>query len=401
MKLAIVSNWFPISSEAAAGSFAYGEARRLSRRNIEIHIVRFASGKDVCVDNMFVYNAIEFGFSTVFFGIENAFVFPRSFFFHPRHVAGFSIFGKKIASVVTRNSIDVIHAHFAYPFGFAALLAKEATNKPLVVTLHGADILIESSIDYGVRLRRWIDEAVKRVLQTADKVVVASKCVYEQALNVGCLENKLVYIPNGVDITRFNPSLDGSEIRKKLRIEGNPIVFAIRRHVPKNGLEYLIRAIPLVTRRLPNVMFLIGGHGPLRSYHEFLVRKLGVSRNVIFTGYIPHNEVPNYYAACDVSVIPSIIEAFGVVAVEAMACGKPVVGSNVGGIAEVIEDGIDGLLAKPKDPKDLAEKILCLFENPDMMKKMGMNGREIVIQRFDVDKRIEKMIKLYLDLMRV
>lgn len=133
----------------------------------------------------------------------------------------------------------------------------------------------------------------------------------------------------------------------------------------------------------------------MRKYHEQLARKLDIKNNVIFTGRIPRVELPYYYAASDVVVVPSLQEAWSLVVTEAMASGKPVIGTNVGGIPDQIIDGYNGFLVPPRNPKSIAEKILWLYENQDQTKKMGMCGRKLVEEKFDINKRIDKILKLY------
>jgi len=241
---------------------------------------------------------------------------------------------------------------------------------------------------------------IRKVLEDADAIITASNATHREAQVAGAEEKKLYLIPNGVDTKRFNPSLDGNAIRERYSIKDKFIVFTIRHHVPKNGIEYLIKSIPLVIKEINNVIFVIGGNGPLHRYYKSLARKLGVSKNVIFTGSIPQKKLPYYYAACDVFVIPSVIEAFGLVTIEAMACGKPVIGSRVGGICDIIEDGVNGYLVKPKNPREIAEKIILLLENPALTSKMGIEGRRIVDEKFDIDERINKIVHLYKELVQ-
>ena len=207
-------------------------------------------------------------------------------------------------------------------------------------------------------------------------------------------------MPNGVDLKRFNPNIDGSCIRRKLDVENKFIVFTVRHHEPKYGIEYLIRAASLVLKEKKDVVFIIGGDGSLRPYYEELASKLGVRNRIVFTGRIPQAELPYYYAASDVVVVPSLQEAWGLVVTEAMASGKPVIGTRVGGIVDQIIDGYNGFLVPPRDPRAIAEKILWLIENPDEIKRIGMNGRKLAEEKFDIEKRVDRIVELYKELLR-
>lgn len=209
-------------------------------------------------------------------------------------------------------------------------------------------------------------------------------------------DNKKVHlVPNGIDIERFNPYIETSGLKKKLGLDKHTIIFTLRNHNYKYGIEYLIRAAAIVNKRINNVVFIIGGDGHLRKYHEQLAIKLEVNKSVIFTGKIPHDKVPLYYAMSDVVVVPSLQEAFGLVVAEAMACGKPVIGTNIGGIPDQIVDGYNGFLVTPKSPSEIAKKIFWLFENPDDAKRMGHNARKTVEEKFDIKNRVKTIITFY------
>ncbi|MBS7614117.1 glycosyltransferase family 4 protein, partial [Candidatus Bathyarchaeota archaeon] len=158
-------------------------------------------------------------------------------------------------------------------------------------------------------------------------------------------------------------------------------------------------AAPMVLRERSDVAFVIGGDGSLRTYHERLAERLGIGKDMIFTGRIPRDEVPHYYAMSDIVVVPSLQEAFGLVVAEAMASGKPVIGTSVGGIPDQIIDGYNGFLVRPRDPSEIAEKISWLLKNPQDAKLMGLRGRKIVEEKFNINERIEKLVQLYIELL--
>ena len=323
---------------------------------------------------------------------------PISLIRKPTTIYWENLYATNVINVIKKYDVDSIHAHFAYPEGLVGFLSKKEARKPLIVTVHGYDILVEPSIGYGVRLSRRMDAIVKRVLKDADAVITASKATFKEVYRIVGKIDRVHLIPNGVDTERFNPNLDRSYIRRKLKIgEDSVVVFALRSHAPRYGLEYLIRAVPMVIKKRHDVVFVIGGDGPLKKYHERLAADLGVK--IIFTGKIPCSEVPYYYAMSDIVVVPSLQEAFGLVVSEAMACGKPVIGTNVGGIPDQIIDGYNGFLIPPRNAKEIAEKILWLVENPEEAKRMGMNGRKVVEEKFDINIRINRIIKLYEELL--
>ena len=402
ISVAIISGPVGKTPEDITYSFVFDEAHRLAKRGLGIHVIRAFQEDD------------SFSHGIHFHGLENASrikYLPLMF----RHLDAIPVlsylippwgllylykYAHSVANVTSSQNVNLIHAHFAYPEGFVGLVAKRVTGRPLVVTLHGYDILTEPAVGYGVRLSRRFDALIEKVVKEADAIMVASSATYREALRAGADKEKLWLIPNGSDLKRFRPDIDGSRVRDNFALHGKFIVFTLRGHEPTYGIEYLIRAAPRVLRKSRRIHFVIGGDGSLRHYHERLAEELGVAENITFTGHISREATPRFYAASDVVVAPSLQEAFGLVITEAMASGKPVIGSNVGGIPDQIIDGYNGFLVKPKDPRVIAEKILYLYEHQDEAKTMGKRGRRIAEERFDINRRIERIFSLYENLLR-
>lgn len=388
-------------SEFRPHGFVWREASRLSQRGVEIHVARKVTSvrdkkRNLAVQGMYIHNfSRKIDPSIIPVSMRSITELPFAALFHPKSIALMVPYSWFVTKLVKMHKIDLINAHFAVPEGFAGLIAKRETHRPLIVTLHGYDVLTEPSIDYGVRLVPCLDIVVRKVLKEADVVIAESTATANEALKIGCKLEKLALIPNGVDTERFNPNIDGGPIRDLLGIKDRPMVFTLRKHVPKNGIEYLIKAASLVLKDKQNVVFVIGSDGPLRWKYEKLVADLGITQNVIFTGFLHLKEVPYYYAASDIFVIPSIIEGFGIVTVEAMACGKPVIGTNVGGIPDIVKDGRNGYLVNSRDPESLAHKIEFLLENTDLTAKMGIEGRRTAEQNFDINKRVDRILNIY------
>jgi len=400
MKVLLVSTYFPLSRSDFTRSFVYYEACTLVKQGVGIYVGRWSHIRNKLpvrtrvIDGVLVHD-IKFNLADFLFSLTNIFELSYSPFFRPKEIGVLLSYSKGVEKLAKKYNVNITHAHFAYPEGYVGLLTKKRTGKPLVVTLHGVDILVEPAVKYGCRLDPKIDLIVRRVLRDADRVIAASSATYKKALELGCSASKLILIPNAVDVKRFNLGVSGFPVREMLGLGKKPVIFILGAHEPHKGIKYLIKAIPTVLKDVPNAFFLIGGDGSLRSSHEVLVKELGVSENVIFTGYIPLEETPQFYAACDIFVVPSVVEAFGLVTIEAMACGKPVIGTNVGGIPDIIEDGVNGYLVKTKDFGALAEKILILLKDSDLREKMGKAGRETVEKKFNIKYRAEKIIKLY------
>jgi glycosyltransferase involved in cell wall biosynthesis len=396
LSIAVISESVGKTPEDITYSFVFDEVYRLAQRGIEVHVVR-SKIESKSMSYGIHFHGIErrYNFQALNFLARNITCYPPiSLVRRPTALYWENLYASNVVKVVEKNDLNLIHAHFAYPEGLVGLLAKRRTGKPLVVTVHGYDILVEPSIGYGIRLDLRLDNIVRKVLNEADAIITASRATFNESNKIVENSEKVYLIPNGVDIKRFNPSLDGSYIKRRWGISDHvKVVFTLRAHEPKYGIEYLLRAASLLKRN--NVVFVIGGDGSLRPYHKRLAIDLGIKEKTIFTGKIPWSEVPHYYAMSDIVVVPSLQEAFGLIVSEALACGKPVIGTRVGGIPDQIIDGYNGFLVKPKDPKEIAEKILWLLEHPDKAKQMGMNGRRIVEENFNLEKRIDRIIEVY------
>jgi glycosyltransferase involved in cell wall biosynthesis len=386
-----------------AKSFVFDEITRLAQRNINLHVASFDFKGSTKAYNIFFHDANKYDFLVFPLIIHRIAYYPfNSILCSPYKLFLELSYAEHVARLMKRVKPDFLHAHYAYPEGWVASLAKISSKNriPLVVTLHGYDILVEPTLGYGIRLWKRYDALVRYVLNDSDLVLVASKAVFNEAAKLVSNIQKLHIIPYGVDIQYFNPNVDGSYIKQLYEGEDKQIVLTIARDFKRKGIIYLLLAIKQILSFRKDVLFIIGGYDKLLKYYELLSIKLGVSRHVIFTWKIPRDIVPKYYAASDVVVVPSLQEAWGLVATEAMACGRPVVASRVGGLPDQVIDGYNGFLVPPKDPKALADRILYLLENPSEARRMGLNGRKLAVEKFDIEKRIDKIVKLYQELVK-
>jgi len=403
MNVLVVSAPVGRSPREIAYSFVFDEVVRLAKRGLNVSVARFRFEGDAKACGVSFYDVPRGQVFTLFLGLNKIAFFPiNALLRSPFSLYSELLYSKHIEDLIKRLEPDLLHAHFAYPEGWAAYLAKVGLRQrvPLIVTLHGYDILVEPSVGYGIRLNKHHEALVKKVLNASDAIIVASRAVFNEVASFVKDLEKIHLVPNGVDTRRFNPKLNGDIIRNQLAIEDKQIIFTIRYHSPRYGISYLLLAVKLILNKRRDAVFVIGGDGPLLDYHKNLTRRLGISSHVFFTGRIPQEELPLYYAASDVVVVPSLQEAWGLVATEAMACGKPVVASRVGGLPDQVIDGYNGFLVPPRDPKALADRIMYFLENPSEARRMGLNGRRLAEERFDIEKRIDKIIKVYDDLLK-
>ncbi len=297
----------------------------------------------------------------------------------------------RIRAALESLDADLVHAHSPPPLSaHYASLAAEARGLPLAVTYH-CDIELSSPFGSAVEalFRRSLGAST---LRRADEVIVTTRTY--AATSRAVWKYNPVVIPNAVDHRRFGPDADGSGIRERLGIPpGRPIVLVVGRIVPHKGIEHFVEA----ARYVREAEFLVAGEGSSLDSMRRLARSLGVDDRVRFLGRVSEADLPSVYAACEVFVLPSVsrLEAFGIVALEAMATGKPVVVADIPGVREVIQDGREGLLVDPVNPRDLADKVRVLLGDAAMRRSMGGQAREKVVTAFSIERVTDRIVALY------
>lgn len=288
----------------------------------------------------------------------------------------FFLLGEYFALKKTIKKInpDVIHAHWIIPQGWICSLMPKKLRKPYVVTTHGGDI-------FGLQ-GKFLDIIKRKTLQNAKSITVVSNAIKKEILKKLDSNLKIEVMSMGVDSKLFNPTKKDLSIKKKYNIKG-PFLLFVGRLVEKKGVSYLLDAMPKVLEENPKAKLMIIGTGPLEEKLKEQTKKLGIEKNIIFMGAIQNKELPKYYATADVFVGPSIkdeggdTEGLGLTLVEAGMCGCWLVGSDVGGISDIIKDGENGFLVKEKDTEDLAKKIIS------SLKLIGKRKKNTSFNKFD------------------
>ncbi len=321
---------------------------------------------------------------------------------HPRinHILNEIIFAKRLCdNLEIFKDADIIHAHNLYTGYYALKIAKKVGAK-FIYTCHNG---MWCTNDVNLYEKVIVRKLESKIMKEADVSIAVSENLRQNIIQKGkAPENSIITIYNGVDTDFFNPNVGCNDIVQKYDLEDYFTVVFVGRITPAKGVEYLIKALN-VLRDYKIKALLVGpfkymfqesnGKSKYAESLLSLVEKCDLEGRVIFTDAVPKSELPKYYVAGDVFVLPSIYEAMGMVLVEAMACGKPLIGSRVGGIPEIIREWENGLLFKPKDHRDLAEKILTLMNDEILRAKMGRNGRRIAENGYSWGKIAERLFK--------
>jgi glycosyltransferase involved in cell wall biosynthesis len=206
------------------------------------------------------------------------------------------------------------------------------------------------------------------------------------------IDKEILLTPFGIDVDRFTPI----KINRFFKIDD--FVIGTIKTLEKNyGINFLIDAFAIVKKKFPNksLKLFIVGKGTQREVLEGMAKELGIEKDTIFTGYVDHNNVQEYHNMLDVYVAMSLEESFGVAILEASACGKPVIVSNVGGLPEVVENGKTGFIVERGNSIALADALSKLINEPELAVKMGNEGRYKVIREYDWKDSVNKMISIY------
>ncbi|MEP7287864.1 MAG: glycosyltransferase family 4 protein [Chloroflexota bacterium] len=306
-----------------------------------------------------------------------------------------------LLGLLALKNFDVIHLHFPFYFG-AELVALAAYRHkiPLVVTYH-QDALLKGIPSIVAAIH---DRTLGALSLCSAQIILFTTLDYGHASKFNWLfksRNLIVdELPNGVDTARFHPALSGNAIRQLYTTATDEVLLLMvaaldQAHYFK-GIAVLLEALAALKDR--PIRLVIVGEGNLRNTYEAKAVELGLADKVSFAGHVEADLLPAYYAAADIGLLPSTTmgEAFGMVLLEAMACGKPVIASNLPGVRTVVSDGVDGLLAEPGNVRDLAEKITILAGDKQQRQMMGQRGRAKVEEKYTLGSIAERLETYYL-----
>lgn len=392
MRVLILSHLYPNTTNPVYGIFVHEQVQELVRQGCEVRVVSPVPWSPIPVrwlkDKWGAYARIPL--RTVRDGITvyhpRYVSFPQARFFE--HSGWFYYLGvrKTIERIHRAFPFDIVHAHVALPDGYGALLLKKSYNKPLIVTIHGLDVMI--TIYRNARCRKNVD----KVFGTATRVICVSTALKNFCLQVNDTdETRFRVIPNGFSPwKRFH---DHTFLKDKY--QGKVILLTVGYLIKRKAHEYVIQALQESIKRMPNLVYLIVGEGPEEDYLKRLVDRLRLNDYVEFCGRKDRETVMEYMSICDLFVMPSWDEAFGVVYLEAMGHGKPVIACRGQGIEDVIVDGKTGLLVKPKDLDSLKEAMIRLLSDRSLAEDMGRKGRQVVLSHFTWEKSAQKLMGIY------
>ncbi len=293
----------------------------------------------------------------------------------------------ELAKRIHRKKPDIIHAHWSLPQGLIGVSAQKIFGIPCVVSVHGSDV-------FGLNhpIARHINAFV---LKHAAGCTANSTATRNRA-NILSQRHDIAVIPMGIDTRLFCKSPDTETIRQEYGIVGKKIMLSVGRLIEIKGLNYLVNAMNHVLRKEQDAVLILIGSGPEKNRLICLAQQLGIEGHIRFIDAMPQEKLVKFYSLADVFVMPSVVsEGLGLVLLEASSCGATLIGTDIGGIRDIIRHEHTGLLVPPKDSETLASAILRVLQNKSFGEKLASNAKNMVKEQFSWKAIAEKFAAMY------
>jgi len=317
----------------------------------------------------------------------------------PKRGRGDLLVTSHLARALRIAAPDIVHTHSVTSNLYGRVAARLARAPVVVTTVHG---FVPDILRRHQAVPWWLTKPTHlldlKMSCLADRLIAVSDAIARDLEHRGVNPEKIVTIPNGVDVCRFQAAGDArSATRQALRISSSaPVVGTVGSLVPLRNHALLLSAAAQAVAAVRDLKFLLVGDGPERARLESLARQLGISDQVIFAGHRP--DVPQLLSAMDIFVLSCDTEGFGIAALEAMAAGLPLVATRVGALVEVVGDGQAGLLVPPGNSSALARALLDLLRNPSLARHLGEQGKARAEAKYSAARMAERLTQLYLEL---
>lgn len=292
--------------------------------------------------------------------------------------------GRTLQKIEAEEKFDVVHVHSALDPGLP-LIASKSMRTPKVATYHSARQLNGSLMEkIPIVFRSIFQDALDKI-----QAHIAVSPAAEEFVHQFFPQVPMQIIPNGIDSARFSPA-----VKPMPKTDDAVTILYVGRMDPRKGAKFLFAALPELEQRIPNYRIVVVGTGWMQKYYDAHI-PLTLRHRVEFKGYVSSEDLPRYYRSADIYCSPATgSESFGIVLLEAMACGTPIVASDINGYRWVVTPGIEGLLVPPRSPRHLAEAIISLANDPVKRKEMGQAGRSKAVQ-YDWKRVVDQLEPVY------
>jgi N-acetyl-alpha-D-glucosaminyl L-malate synthase BshA len=349
----------------------------LSKRGHEVHFITYKQPV-----------RLELLGNNVHFHEVNVPEYPL-FLYQPYELA----LSSKLVDMAKLHEIEILHVHYAIPHAYAAYMAKKMLQEegiyiPIVTTLHGTDITLVGS-------HPFYKPAVTFSINKSDAVTSVSQSLKEDTLRLFDIKNEITVVPNFIDLDKHVNHFTDCQ-RDMMALESEKIITHISNFRPVKQILDVIKIFNNIQKEIPSKLMMVG-EGPEREKAEKLCKQLGITDKVIFFGN--SNEIDKILCFSDLFLLPSLNESFGLAALEAMACGVPVISSNTGGIPEVNKHGISGFLSNINDVDDMSKNAIYILSDPKRLETFKKNAI-IEARKFDIHQIVPQYEKIYQDTLK-
>ncbi|TCS83366.1 glycosyltransferase family 4 protein [Tepidibacillus fermentans] len=389
MKILVISHMYPSNFNMTSGIFVHEQVKTLVRQGHEVKVISPIPWAP------FPFNQLSKKWNqyskiprkSQIDGIEVFYTrylnLPHSYLFE--YYGDFFYLGMKnvIAKLYQTFPFELIHAHVALPDGVAAIKLKEKFHVPFVVTIHGQDL------QHTIYRNKKCKAKITETFQKADKIILVSSKLKRIADQEIGYSSKSVVIHNGMNLEKI------SSTHSKKIPSNERMILSVSNLYPSKGIDLNLYAVSKLKNKYPNLKYYIVGDGPERDRLRKLAEDLQIKEHVKFLGRLPHEKALEYMQACEIFSLPSWKEGFGIAYIEAMAFGKPVIGVVGEGIEDVIQQGVTGVLVKPKDVESLVKALDDLLSDPTKGEEMGQNARKMVYDQLTWKENVQQTIDLY------
>lgn len=382
----VISHMYPSSANGVLGIFVHKQVQKLIKEGCKVKVicpVPYVPSFLGISEKLRAY--IEIPKTAMIDGVEVFYPryieFPRGYFLQ---YSGFFMYlgiKKMIKEIHKTFKFDVIHAHTAIPVGFSAMLLSNKYKCPFVVTIHGQDF------QYTINKNDKCRKNVYRVLEKANSVITVSTKL-KNVIKEDKIREKIVVINNGINPEEYT-DIDSTKSEKDY------VILSVSSLIKTKGIDLNIKAMSILAKKYPNIKYYIAGDGEEEKNLKKLVNDLSLSENVVFLGRLPHAEAIKFMAKCNIFSLPSWQEGFGIVYIEAMNNGVPVIGVKGQGIEDVIRDKENGFLVEPHSVEDLVRTIEDILNNKEKATEVGEEGRKSVLSEYTWRRNAQKTIDIY------
>lgn len=388
MKILVISHMYPSTVNTTYGIFVHEQVKALAAEGCEVRVIspvpyapwplpllRKKWQDYSSIPSRDVWEGVQIYYPR-YIEFPGSYLLHRSGYFMYLGIRGI------VKNISKEFPFDLIHAHVALPDGHAAYYLQKEYQVPTVVSIHGQDF--QSTLPKGDKFR----EKLRKVLGGVDGVIAVSNKL-KNLVQDEPYYSKIQVINNGIALA--GQALPGDADNKC-------VILSVSNLKKTKGIDLNLQALATLVKKYPHLQYVIVGDGEERKNLEKLVEDLDLKNHVTFKGKLPHAEVLEEMAKCQIFCLPSWQEGFGVVYIEAMAQGVPVIGVKGEGIEDAIQHGVNGLLVNPKNVEEIVQAIESLLTSPDYGKKIAQKGKETVYKEFTWENNARKTIELYRDL---